>query len=45
MGLAVSGTVLQGVFKNPLADPGIIGINSGAGLAVMILSSIFDRAQ
>lgn len=33
MNLAVSGAVLQAVMKNPLADPHIIGISSGAGLA------------
>ncbi|MBD8889918.1 FecCD family ABC transporter permease [Roseibium litorale] len=31
-GLAVSGAVMQGLFRNPLADPGIIGVSSGAGL-------------
>ncbi|MTI59352.1 MAG: iron ABC transporter permease [Firmicutes bacterium] len=35
-GLAVSGTVLQGISKNDLAAPGILGINSGAALAVVI---------
>ncbi|MTI00181.1 iron ABC transporter permease [Roseibium sp. RKSG952] len=30
--LAVSGAVMQGLFRNPLADPGIIGISAGAGL-------------
>ena len=30
--LAVSGACMQGVFKNPMADPGILGISSGAGL-------------
>ncbi|WP_186429272.1 iron ABC transporter permease [Clostridium sp. BSD9I1] len=34
--LAVSGTILQGITKNDLADPGILGINSGAALAVVI---------
>ncbi len=33
--LAVSGVVLQGVTRNPLADPGLLGINSGAALAVV----------
>jgi len=33
--LAVSGTLLQGVARNPLADPGIMGINAGAALAVV----------
>ncbi len=35
-GLAVSGAVIQGVLANPLASPGIIGVNAGAGLAVSI---------
>ena len=42
MGLAVSGAVLQGIVKNPLADPGIIGINAGAGLTVMLFVSYFS---
>ncbi|KGR76103.1 FecCD family ABC transporter permease [Ureibacillus sinduriensis] len=35
-GIAVSGAILQGVTKNPIADPGILGINAGAGLAVVL---------
>lgn len=35
-GLAVSGCLLQGVTRNPLADPGILGINAGAGLMVVL---------
>lgn len=35
--LAVSGCVIQGVLSNPLASPGIIGVNAGAGLAVTVL--------
>ena len=31
--LAVSGAILQAVMKNPLADPQIVGVSSGAGLA------------
>ncbi|MBS4201069.1 iron ABC transporter permease [Bacillus sp. FJAT-49732] len=34
MGLALSGAILQGITRNDLADPGIIGINSGAGAAI-----------
>lgn len=34
--LAVSGAVIQGVLNNPLAAPNIIGVNSGAGLAVAL---------
>lgn len=28
--LGISGAVMQGIFSNPLADPGIIGVSSGA---------------
>ena len=35
--LAVSGCVIQGVLSNPLASPGIIGVNAGAGFAVTVL--------
>ncbi len=31
-GLAVSGAMMQGLFRNPLADPGIVGVTSGAAL-------------
>ncbi|SDZ23939.1 iron complex transport system permease protein [Evansella caseinilytica] len=34
--LAASGALLQGVMKNPLADPGIIGVTSGGGLAAIV---------
>ena len=30
--LAVSGALMQGLFRNPLADPGIIGVSGGASL-------------
>jgi iron complex transport system permease protein len=33
--LAISGAVLQGVLRNPLADPGILGVSSGAGLGAV----------
>lgn len=32
-GLGVSGALMQGLFRNPLADPGLVGISSGAALA------------
>lgn len=35
--LALAGCILQGVLRNPLADPGIIGISAGAGLAAMLI--------
>jgi iron complex transport system permease protein len=31
--LASAGTVMQGLFRNPLADPGLVGVSAGAGLA------------
>lgn len=34
--LAVSGTLLQGLFRNPLADPGIIGVGAGASLGAVL---------
>lgn len=33
LALAVSGALMQGLFRNPLADPALIGVSSGAGLA------------
>ena len=36
MALALSGVILQGITRNDLADPGIIGINSGAGVAIAL---------
>lgn len=34
--LAVSGVLLQGLFRNPLADPGIVGVSAGAGLGAVL---------
>jgi ABC-type Fe3+-siderophore transport system, permease component len=36
MALASAGAVMQGLFRNPLADPGLLGISSGASLMVGI---------
>ncbi|RAI97049.1 iron complex transport system permease protein [Paenibacillus pabuli] len=41
MALALSGSILQSITRNDLADPGIIGINSGAGVAVAIFFLYF----
>ncbi|AIF44939.1 iron ABC transporter permease [Virgibacillus sp. SK37] len=41
MALALSGSILQTVTRNDLADPGIIGINSGAGVAIAIFFLFF----
>ncbi|WP_308014350.1 MULTISPECIES: iron ABC transporter permease [unclassified Rhodococcus (in: high G+C Gram-positive bacteria)] len=42
--LAVAGTVMQGVTRNPLADPGILGVNMGASLAVVAGIAFFGLA-
>ncbi len=34
-GLAVSGAVMQGLFRNPLADPALVGVSAGAGLGAV----------
>ncbi|MGM0836999.1 MAG: FecCD family ABC transporter permease [Bacillota bacterium] len=36
MALALAGSILQGITRNDLADPGIIGINTGAGVAITV---------
>ena len=41
MALAISGAILQGLTRNDLADPGIIGINSGAGLGIAVFFLFF----
>ncbi|MCF7619925.1 iron chelate uptake ABC transporter family permease subunit [Bacillus sonorensis] len=43
-GLGVSGAILQGVIRNPLASPDVIGITKGASLAAMIVILIFPAA-
>lgn len=35
MALATSGTIMQGITRNPLAEPGILGVNAGAGLVAV----------
>jgi iron complex transport system permease protein len=35
--LAVSGAVMQGLFRNPLADPGLVGVSSGAGFGAVVM--------
>lgn len=42
-GLAVSGVILQGVTQNELAEPGILGINTGAGFAVVLFIFFFQN--
>jgi len=40
-GLAISGAVLQALSRNSLADPGVIGINSGAGLVILVFIAFY----
>lgn len=35
-GLAMAGTVMQGLFRNPLAEPGILGVSAGASLGALL---------
>ncbi|SDX70657.1 iron ABC transporter permease [Paenibacillus sp. CF384] len=43
-GLAISGSIMQAISRNGLADPGILGVNSGAGLAVLLFVVYFPVA-
>ncbi|MEK4963073.1 iron ABC transporter permease [Heyndrickxia faecalis] len=40
-GIAVSGGILQSISRNPLADPGIIGVNAGASFSVVLYTFFF----
>jgi len=42
--LAVAGVLLQSVTRNPLADPGLIGITAGAGMAATVVLAAFPGA-
>ncbi|NUN67239.1 iron ABC transporter permease (plasmid) [Pseudanabaena biceps] len=44
LALAISGTIFQGLTRNPLADPSIIGINGGASLAAVATIILFPAA-
>ncbi|WP_091077573.1 FecCD family ABC transporter permease [Microlunatus sagamiharensis] len=39
--LGLAGAVMQGVTRNPLADPGILGVNGGAALAIVVGIGVF----
>jgi len=39
--LGLSGAIMQGLTRNPLADPGILGINAGASFAMVLAMSVF----
>ena len=40
IGLAISGVLLQTVTNNPMASPNIVGVNAGAGFAVMLVMDV-----
>lgn len=42
-GLGLSGALMQGLFRNPLADPGLIGVSSGAALAAGVAIVVGSR--
>lgn len=41
--LAVSGTIMQGITRNPLADPYLLGVSSGASLAAVAIIVVFQN--
>jgi len=44
MAFAISGAIFQGLTRNPLADPSIIGINAGAGMVAVGVIVLFPNA-
>lgn len=45
LALGIAGAVMQSVTRNPIADPGLLGINAGASLGVVIAISVFGLAS
>ncbi len=43
-GLAIAGALMQGVFRNPLAEPGLLGVSSGAGMGALCSMALGMRA-
>jgi len=43
--LGMSGALMQGLFRNPLADPGLAGVSAGAGLGAALAIVLGDRAS
>ncbi|MFF2275001.1 FecCD family ABC transporter permease [Agromyces sp. NPDC058126] len=43
--LGLGGTLIQGVTRNPIADPGLLGLNAGASLAVVLCISLLGVAD
>ncbi|ACS98887.1 FecCD family ABC transporter permease [Paenibacillus sp. JDR-2] len=45
IGLGISGSILQGIFRNPLADPGVVGLNAGSAVGLVIFVSFFQSLE
>lgn len=45
IGLGLAGAVMQGITRNPLADPGLLGVSAGAALAVVLAIHLFGVAS
>ncbi len=43
--LAVSGAVMQGMTRNPLADPGLLGLTAGSSAALAVVLALFPKAD
>jgi len=43
--LALAGTVMQGMTRNPFADPGLLGLNAGASVAVLAAITLFGLSR
>ncbi|PRI10455.1 FecCD family ABC transporter permease [Leucobacter massiliensis] len=44
-GISVAGCVIQAATRNPLGDPGILGVNAGAGIAVAVAVGVFGVSE
>ncbi len=42
--LGLAGALMQALTRNPLADPGLLGVNAGAALAIVVAIALFDGA-
>ena len=45
IGLALAGVLMQALSRNPLAEPGLLGVNSGAAVAVVVSTGIFGLSD
>jgi iron complex transport system permease protein len=44
-GMGIAGAAMQGLMRNPLADPGLVGVSSGAALAAAVVVVFGERAM